>query len=69
MRKKRKKNLLLKGEREREMLTHVLNTIFFNSLNTLTNQPNILLGLNAPLSLLICVPCVDVSPPMDSQYF
>lgn len=51
------------------MLTHVLNTIIFNSLNTLTNQPNILLGLNAPLSLRVCVPCVDVSPPMDSQYF
>lgn len=51
------------------MLTHVLNTIIFNSLNALTNQPNILLGLNAPLSLRVCVPCVDVSPPMESQYF
>ena len=64
MRKRKKKNLLLRRERGRVYAY----TIFFNSLNTLTDQPNILLAPDAPGFLLFRGPVVDVSPPIDSQY-
>ena len=65
MRKRKKKKSVIK-EIERERVYAYI--ISFNSLNTLTDQPNILLAPDASVFLLFRDPVVDVSPPIDSQY-
>lgn len=49
MRKRGEKKVCYLRETERDVYAY---TIFFNSLNTLTDQPNILLVPDSPVSLL-----------------